>query len=513
MRTPIKLAMVIGGGASPIVRLVRDFTPSGNSSAVLRCKITGTTQWWSMYQHLGGSRYFGVTLKGDAMAPGAAPMRQTYAYIHTHNRLYNNTTTPATTKDGTWAAGASLLGGGYYALTAAGKYVQLVTEETDIQSISVASYAGLAAAGMFLVTIDGDATLANLLPTAQELVTAGSLAAEALVAGGGTLNPTDRIFDNYNNTNNVGEAGHNLIGGGAVTPVANSLAAGAHTVKFTQTAYRNVSSSGDLFSGINGFLVDGDLAFSATHTSFPMFLVYKTLTATPCVWDVSYNFKPTGASNYEWLGHTGSRVMTEVPSATVDGVAATMEHAAYFAGTEIIIYTPTKIRHAETGATDQGDWNCYWKMHKTNGFTIAHTTDWSTAGVAVGYPCMLDGLSTVYDRYATLGGGSVTDASMGANNGAQYCNFAARAAYCWKSDDYYGMLFYVPDLALTVEDYAKAGDLKFFWMDIAGGTSEKAYVRRFGSDEAYTEATTWYSEANYRLGWFTAGANSVLSGY
>lgn len=513
MRHKLLRGMLGGGGSlSPLQTLLNKFLPVGGINAVVRCKISGPTAWWTMYQHLAGRTYYNTTLACADMTVGLAPMRQTAAQITEYYQIYNNLSTTKPTVNATWSANTSL-GGGYYIMDTAGKYIQLVTP-TGVTSVGVGAYPSLTGAGIFLVTIDGDATLADLLPTAQDLVTAGTLAATALVGGGGTLNPTDRVFDNYGLTNNYGtEATHNGIGGAYIKLITDSLVAGSHTVRFTLTAYRNVSASGGLFSGLNGIFCAGSDAYAAGGAGIPMFLVKQDLAGAEPVWDVSYNFNPGGNTSYEWLGHTGSRVIASLPTCAVDGtdVTAGMVHGVYFSGSEVVISTPDHIRHPATGATNQGTWDALWKMHKTTGFTISHTTTWSTAGLATGYPCMMSVLASLFDRYATLGGGLALSSEMAANDGSAHCKTDQSCAYTWDSDGYAAMLMYIPDLALTVENWTKSL-AQLYWADFPGGVYEKAYAQRFGvAPEAYTNGTAWQSETNYRCAWVPSGVNALMA--
>src|SRR5690606_32598678 len=89
--------------------------------------------------------------------------------------------------------------------------------------------------GLAKVSIDGSATAATMLPTAQQMVDSGKYLAGILVANGGTLNPTDRVLDCYS-PNAAGTAGYEDLWDVRVG-FAEGLSSAAHTVVITATGY------------------------------------------------------------------------------------------------------------------------------------------------------------------------------------------------------------------------------------------------------------------------------------
>ena len=243
-------ALLGAGGASPLQRLLAALESSGEN-AVFLSRISGATVFYKMFQHLSGYKYFGLVMSGT-LAAGNEAMRVAQYKIFDYWKGYSNGTTPALTNSGVLGPRMLPCSGVGITLSRARENILSLTTPSDTLSIAVNGYQNLANGAMFLVTIDGDPTLASLLPTAQDLVTGGSLDASALVGGGGTLNPTDRIYDNYTLAQNI----NTEDGKGHLTQIATFASAGAHTVRFTQTAYANVSSGGT-FSGIHAILAAG----------------------------------------------------------------------------------------------------------------------------------------------------------------------------------------------------------------------------------------------------------------
>jgi hypothetical protein len=60
-----------------------------------------------------------------------------------------------------------------------------------------------------------------------------------------------------------------------------------------------------------------------------------------------------------------------------------------------------------------------------------------------------------------------------------------------------------------------ASNQKMYWADISanGGSWKKAYITRFNtaSPRAFANAETWDSDTNYRVAWFSGGANAAMT--
>jgi hypothetical protein len=219
--------------------------------------------------------------------------------------------------------------------------------------------------GFAKVTIDGDATAADLLQNAQYFVDQAILPDTVLIANGGTLNPTDKIYDNENGLGTV------------PNPVifSSTLAAGSHTVKIWHTGYKRAASSTTQII-FTAFIAHGPGLYDTTATHVHMDLVQSQ--AIQSADEISYYFQPTvGATSRTWLGHTGNAVMRIVPVFTVDGVDRTADLAlgVTLTGQKIDISTFNNIRHPQTGATDQGTYDITFTASNI-GWTFYHKVVW-----------------------------------------------------------------------------------------------------------------------------------------
>jgi hypothetical protein len=488
----------------PLLSLLSKF-PAGDE-VVLVCGTWATHGLLYLHQHIGNRLYFRTTIEAGDTSIGANYWQTVYFNLCEYFKGFSKTTTPALTSTFTWSDNAAFLGGGYYYSTADGEYLQVQTENLTT-SVGCNVYAALPNAGMCLVTIDSDPTLADLLPTAQALVTGGSLAAAALIANGGTLNPTDRILDCYNLT-----ADALYPANGKVVMFSRSLTPGVHTVRITSTPYQNVAATPGLFTGIYMILTGGPNVASATSvnsTALHVFVEKKPILPCSGVWEISYKAKPTGASDYEWIGHTGSLKIKSDPVIKVDGSTVTPTLFSQHAGTSIAVITQNNVRHTETGNTNLGVLDLTYTIDR-NGLSIAHTLTWASNGVSVRYPCMFCVADDPFDRFNTLGSG-IVGTNLTANDDQPYFNTREQVAYCWDSDGYIAGAMYIPDLAKTVENWTKTTTLQLFWDDLGGGVWEKVYAVRFMADEAYTTGTIWQSEAIYKIAWITSGANAKFA--
>ncbi len=484
----------------PLLSLLSKFPPG--DEVVLICGTWATHGLLYLHQHVGNRLYFRVTLETGDLSIGGPWYQNVYSNLCEYFKGFSHGTTPALTSTMAWFENSSFLTGGYYCAQAEDLYIEVETEN-HTTSVGCNAYASLTGAGMCLVTIDSDPTLADLLPTAQSLVTGGSLDAAALVSNGGELNPTDRIMDCYNLT---ADALYPANGKGVV--FTRSLTPGVHTVRITSTPYRNVAASGGMFTGIMLIFTGGPnvaSAASVNSTALHIFIEKKPILPGTGVWEVSYSVKPSGAAGYQWIGHTGSLKIKTDPVIKVDGSTVTPTIFSQYAGTSLEVITQNNVRHTETGATNQGVLDLTYKMDR-NGLSIAHTLTWASNGVGRMYPCMFCVADDPFDRFNSLGSG-IVGTNLTANDDQFHFNTRQQVVYCWDFDGYIAAAMYIPDLVKTVENWTKTTTIQLAWDDLGGGGWEKAYAIRFAADEAYTTGTIWSSEAIYKVAWIPGGAD------
>ena len=385
-------------------------------------------------------------------------------------------------------------GGTYRRTSTAGDYVEFTTP-AGVTRIFAFGYAGATNAGVSKVTIDGDPTLATELPTAQQLVDAGTLANTVLVANGGTLNPSDRIWNQYNGASPYGQA---LLAGG--------LAPGAHTVRVTCAGYKQ-SASTDVRLYCSGFACH----FAGVSLNDPnaVTVVEGLIGNEASRWEFAHSVQPEGTTSAEFMGHSNTVGTITSVSLTVDGVdrlAIPASVYTHYSG-EVVLTVGHNLTHPEGGGSVGGVEITYtWGA---GGLRVEHTITWLRNGVSsMAYPAML-ALPASFNRGANIA--DPLDYTLDYNDGRLVASAKSQAAYLWQGSGNWGALLFLPNLALSHNNFADC-DTRFLHIeDRSGGSVNKIYAPRL--DHAYNIAVNdvWQSEAVYRIQYFAGGAEGALA--
>jgi hypothetical protein len=168
----------------------------------------------------------------------------------------------------------------------------------------------VSASGMMLVEIDGNKSLANHLPQVSELITIGTLSSSVLIAQGGTLNPTDRIYYQKSTAGTSIADPHssgfdNLLCQNRKVLIASNLQPGEHTIRFIHTGYSAMGQENKNFR-ISGIWFDDP----STRMGYPgVGFEFKDIQDIHCPEsdnNFAFRYRPEGATymdHYEWLGH------------------------------------------------------------------------------------------------------------------------------------------------------------------------------------------------------------------
>lgn len=481
---------------TPLISL---FTGPGDDVAVARYDYSGSlTEYW-LHQHLGRGMYWSLRTERSVWASTEDYARLDQALVQRIVRWFNKVSTPAATFSAGWGESAvpglaGYMGGYVYYVSGAGEYAQIVMP-------AGATWLGIeynqgANAGLGKITIDGDATLADLLPTAQDVVTSGAYANTILVANGGTLNPTDRVIDFYT--------------GAAYCPyLTKSLSTASHTVRLTSTGYKRAASSG-INLLLHCFYGYGPNYCKTSNANYWMLLEPgQTIMAAALVWEISWNIVPTGGVTQWWVGHSGSLKYISL-AITVNGATVTPTNGQTFSGTEIKFITQQSVRATEIngGATQLGLLNLTYTMNATTGLTIDHDLTWSSGGsLYPSFPCMC-ATDEIFDRVRADG---EPVAVLTDNDDSAKADTSKYVLFSWDYNGYAAIAFSPdPDLACGrwVNNAGPTG--RFWWKDLNGWN--KAYVLPRTVALPYSAPDVFRSSANYRVQWFPGGANAALGG-
>jgi hypothetical protein len=502
-------AIVVGsctGGSSVIYSRLLDgtwngpFASSGTLSAIYY--NVSTNHHITLRKPLGSSRIWAMNfLKLNGLDEDTAAMKVVGHYVQRVSLAIGQATTPAYTTSGTWGTSttvASYSGKASYSKTA-NSYIQ--HEFTGVTRLGSATFGGGTNYGLVLVSIDGDKTLADLLPTAQDLVTAGTYADTILVANGGTLNPTDRVWDTYNLSNNIRRPGAPSVNPplGAMQWFTESLASGTHTLRLTITGYKRAAST-DAYAYIC-MVVGGSDSYATSATSLNFYETVQNIATTiRPIWDLSYNTLPDGEASYEWMGHDDSETVDDTPVLNVDGVGAALVSGTELFGSVVEIVLVNKLIHS--GVAGPIGSISYSHSLSNAGYAISHTLTWGVAGLTNGYPFMMSLDSAQFDRFNTSDNTAI---ELPGTTGGNYVNSAGKTAWAWDNDGYVVATLHIPDLA-SVDNWANITTSKLWWYDFIG-TWRKAYATRYETvpPHAFLPSDSITSACLFNVSWHPLG--------
>jgi hypothetical protein len=401
---------------------------------------SGTT--YNLLRGLGGGRFSKFSLVQQSGNAGGYPLRQQQACSITVPLLSVNET--AATTSGTWTTGsnAASYGGGYKYATAAGA-THTWTSPADSTRLGL-RIAGFTNGGYGKVSIGGDATAAVLLPTAQAEVTAGRLASTALVANGGTLNPTDRLVNTYRSFN---------MWDGSVL-LADGLTPGAHTVVYTATGYAQTGAAGTR-AYISGFM-SGTAATTPTTTEASMVDLYEINASINSAWEYAIDCLPAGGSTHAFVGNVHGYEIEDSFTLTVDGSAVSLTDGQIVSVTREAAFTrASHLLHPDTGSATVANCSVEYRIDRL-GLAVTPTITFQVAAII--YACYtmmpLNGASVAtgvpMDRGCAL---AMTSTLTQTGSGLKRGQAKSAAAWLWNSTGKVGALMYVPDIAGFTEGW------------------------------------------------------------
>lgn len=343
--------------------------------------------------------------------------------------------------------------------------------------------------GYSKVSIDGSATAANLLPTAQQEVDAGRLASTALVANGGTLNPTDRLYDCYVPT---------TAGLDELVQFADGLTAGVHTVQLVNTGYKETSSSSTRLYISGGIYQTASTTVAAGNDLAPL----VTLLYNSSVYEYAVVFKPTGATSAPFIGNRHGNEIEDSLTFTVDGSAITPTDGSVTLGSEVVATRTSHLRHPDTGSTNVANGECVYTMTPTGGLEVHWTLDWLVSGgVGTAYAAMIPTQGDLCDMGAAAAGQVVT---LLDNDNSEKSSTRSDTLAMWDSDGGAAVSATVRNLPDAVNRWAGVST-DFAWLqDRTGGDFNKGYFQRVQGavgTETVSAGTVWESFIRYRAAW------------
>ena len=457
-----------------------------------------------LWHGLGNGLFSRYQLKNYTANAGNLPLRQ-LAGLDTVRAMID-TDDPAATKTGTWVAGSN-------AASVGGAYVYSVTTGDNITWTSPAGATAVGATvveitngGMLLkVEVDGSATLADRLDTAQDVISRGWYPNTILVANGGTLNPTDRVMDTYSAqtaTNNYA----------ARRVLAADLTAGTHTVKLTVTGYMRTGLSSQR-AYVTGFL--HSLPATKLSDSGAAVVTDTTLNAIASAWEYAYYGQPAGTTAPGETGNIHGWEAEVSLTFTVDGVASTpADGARVDAINEIVATRVTQLRHTELGTTAIADVTTKYILGR-RGLRVDVTTTWNRDFTPTWMWLMLpvngpttNAVGQKFNRAALLdyAGGTLT---LTGGNGDLYVGRSKSvAAWMWSSTGKYAVMSAVPDHTTFLNRW-KDGLAQI--NDRSGNILKTYFARASAGGDVIPTGTVTTSSVRYKVAYFPGGAEAALA--
>lgn len=487
-----KLMLAMNGG-SPYTKWLNLFAPSGDDVGLFSYQKTSSGAYFpgAAYE-MGNNNYVMIPLPfvGDV--------------FHAKSALSKDNEDASVTYSGTWSlvSGTNTYGGFYRRSNTANDYVQFTCPSGTID-IGIYRYTGTNL-GLQKVTIDGDATLANRLYTAQDVVDLGWFPNTILVANGGTLNPTDRVMDQYLSPGGWQyQTIHQFIAWG--------LAPGAHVVRFTVTPYTRGTDTRCTFSGYTYAT-----ATTRCDTATATLHIAGTITNADSRWEFAHAYVPTGGSTPEWIGHTGSYTVTAT-TYTVDGTPVTPSGVGneLWGGSMVVIQTTMDLIHSES-VPRVGEAIITYTFDQ-NGMSVRHQITWEVGGTYQGYSAMLPCSKSAAGTVGFVRGRNVMynfgqALTLTNNNNSEVGNARSKLAMLWHQTGYYGLSAYIADVEESLQSWRNCST-RFVWLqDRNDGLINKIYFNR--SDTGSTAIAVnevWYSTCLYRIQYFPGGAEAALA--
>lgn len=366
---------------------------------------------------------------------------------------------------GTWTvngANAATYGGTYDISAIAGSTSTWVSPAGS--RIIGARIFGTSNAGFARVRVNGDPTAATLLMTAQQFVDAGTLAASALVANGGTLQPTDRMIDCFN-----GFASDRYLAFAELSP-------GVHEVIIEATGYKRAASS-DARVYVTALLYQ-TAATTISTANVVMPFIYELTYQAGSNFDYAVQLIPTGAAQVVFQG--GTHIYEQETSLTfaVNGSAVTPANFQVFGGSSASVRRVSYLTHpdVDSGTTAIADVDFTLSVEPSVGHRMRWTMEALTDGEARAfYPAMMP-VSSKFTAGTTIG--ASTDADL--TESSQTCKVPSKTgiAYMWEGSGNHGVMLEVPNVTAYVDNWSRVSTLGMCIEDRTGGLLEKAYLYR-----------------------------------
>lgn len=467
-------------------RVTRLFASSGTRVAVKR-----RASHYDLFQELGGGIWWRMALDYDPTVNGTHhSMWQSDIGVPVFSIDQGAAAFAYSATGWTTSANANTYGGSYARNSTTGENVTFTSPAATVVGLRAFRTTN---GGYAKVEIDGSATAATLLPTAQDEVNAGRLASSALVANGGTLNPTDRLYDSYGSTSDSD----------VFVLFAAGLPSAVHAVKLTVTGYKRAAST-DVRLYVSGGI--HSVPQTTPADSGAQVAPLAILLNNSSVYEYAITYKRAGGTLAPFIGNRHGNEVEDSLAVKVDGAAVTLADGQGMIGSVVQVDRTTHLLNPDNAAETVGNGALTWTITPTNGLDVHWRINWTQLGeTATAYIGMLPSQGNLLDKGRACGGPTVTLLS---DDGSKKGSTKSDSLVLWDSDGRAALMLTVRNLATAVDGWAHTTTLNTFIEDRAGADFNKGYVQRAQSPstEVLDPGDIWESYLTYRAAWMTSTA-------
>lgn len=357
-------------------------------------------------------------------------------------------------------------------------------------------------AGMVKVVIDGDATLANLLPTAEELVENGRL--KEL----GSLEASDRILDLYS----LASSPLATVDYDRHFAIADGLEAGEHTVELVTLEEKNVASSANR-NYIGGFTYA--TAETGRTTEGAELLEYARLLSE--YFSASeYAHKLRYEAEESFIGSIHGYEKQGGLTVYVDGVEQSLEAGDEVFGGIVEVVRETTLQHPKSGEEDVANVVTIYRLSADSerDLEVLHRTEWLKTGeLTLDYPLMLPLDGPIFRRGAL--DSEATEYDLTEDEGGTHGLAEQEKARMWDNRSPSGLQgkalasLTILNNETTTDGWAQSNPAYLYIEDrtptnVNAGNLSKIYVTRVGSEGepvSVENGTIQAARGRYRLDW------------
>lgn len=375
-------------------------------------------------------------------------------------------------KIGTWSnqMSALLYGSEYFYSSTPNSSIEF---STTGESSKIGIY-DLAQTSTFgIVEINGDRTLANQLPTAQDLVTNQILSSSALVSNGGIFNPTDRVLNptNPNVIINVNA----FYGGSRRILLASELEPGTKTVKIINSGISPMGVIANEFK-ISGLWWNDD---SLNVNNFPNAQFEPldegfSLDAGLSDLNFAFSYIPTGGSTSEFIGHSNTQKLGNIPvlfkldNSTITSIP---ENDFSNIGDEVSLNISAVCKHSQS-ADDVAKYNQSYYFSVDSGIKYNIDFEWLKGGtISSGYIPQF-AVNNQMSKSSVLEDTKNFDLST--DDGISYFNNSGSLVSFWNTNSKWSVSIDVPEYRTN-----PIGTISL--QDRFGGSLNKVYFKRYSN--------------------------------